>query len=135
MRFRNKIDNIKFKMQKVQRGYSDIDVWNIHSWFLNTIVPMLKQLKETHMGYPCGMTSEEWEQILDKMIFCFTEANEETCSQKNEYQLEFDNMFNCKNKDILNDYTNREIEIDKYMKKNLDEGLDLFKQYFYDLWD
>lgn len=131
---KDKIEEYKYKVQKAKRGYSDLDVWNINYWFLSTIVPILKQFKEKHNGYPCNMSPEEWEQILDKMIFCFTEANEETCSQKNEYQLEFDNMFNCKNKDALNDYRNREIEINKYMKKNLDEGLDLFKKYFYDLW-
>ena len=75
---------IKYFWQRGIRGYSDRDVLGIDEWFLNIIVPMLEQLKETKLGYPPDLTSEQWNDILDRIIFCFKEANEETCSMVNE---------------------------------------------------
>lgn len=43
---------IKWFFQRGFRGYSDKDVWNIDKWFLNIIIPMLKQLKKRKNGYP-----------------------------------------------------------------------------------
>ena len=64
---------------------------------------MLQTLKDTRMGSPGflgenytdedGMLvndtcHEEWDSILDKMIFLWREAREETCSKKNIYDEE-----------------------------------------------
>lgn len=77
---------LRFIKQRAKRGYADEDAWDIHCWFLETIVPMLKQLKQEKHGYPCDMTEEEWDKELDEMIFNFTEAHEETCSFENKYE-------------------------------------------------
>lgn len=90
--------------QRIVRGYSDYDVWKMFS-FLQTIIPnMLQTLKDTRMGSPGYLgknyTNEdgilvndtchdEWNKILDKMIFLWKETDEDACSQKNPYEEEY----------------------------------------------
>ena len=64
----NFLYGIKRFIQRGNRGYSDDDIFDMSCWFIEVIVPMLKQLKETKHGYPCNMTEEEWDNQLDKMI-------------------------------------------------------------------
>lgn len=144
-------NNIKWFIQRGIRGYSDYDTWDIDYWFLNTIVPMLKQLKENKHGYPGNITAEEWDNILDKMILYFTEANEETSSKKNEYKKDFSKILWNDNKmiryedltpsqqkyynDIKHKYFNREYELCKYRNKKLKQGFILFNNWFWNLWD
>ena len=40
----------KMRWQRYERGYADSDVWNLNSWFMETLYPMLKTLRETHSG-------------------------------------------------------------------------------------
>ena len=48
----------KWKKQRADRGYSDCDVWNIDSWFISTLKPMLEQLGKNNMGYPMSICKE-----------------------------------------------------------------------------
>lgn len=73
-----------------------------------SIVPeMLQQFKETRHGSPgilgreyvnadgnlCNDTChEEWDKILEKMIFLFREMNEETCQRENPYKKEHEDV-------------------------------------------
>lgn len=82
------------------RGYCDCDVWEMFS-FLQTLIPdMLQTLKDTRTGSPGYLGEnytnengilvndtchEEWNCILDKMIFLWREAEKDTCSQKNPF--------------------------------------------------
>ena len=64
----------KWKKQRMERGYSDCDVWDMYTWFIGTIKPMLEQLSKNHMGFPAsigknwfdkheselGMSYEQW---------------------------------------------------------------------------
>lgn len=71
----------------------------------NLIPSMLQELKETRHGSParlgedyvnekgilCNDTChEEWDKVLDKMIYLWHEAVEETCTQTNPFQEEYD---------------------------------------------
>ena len=85
----------KMKKQRYERGYADSDVWNINYWFIRTLKPMLKQLRDTHMGSPACLDIEDdnpddchqkWNEILDRMIFLLQEMDEDTCSFKNVYE-------------------------------------------------
>lgn len=130
---------IKWFWQRGTRGYSDRDVWGIDDWFLNIIVPMLEQLKEVKHGYPSDLTSEQWDEILDRMIFCFKEANEETCSMVNEYETDF--IFKIygnlekESKELENNYFKRAEEIENYQLQMKEEAFKLFSKYFHSLWD
>lgn len=63
---------IKNKYQKLTRGYSDEELWNLDVTIAEWIVPRLKTFKEKKCGYPIGVSSkEEWDEELQTMIQAF----------------------------------------------------------------
>lgn len=73
------LKNLKWKLQKIFRGYSDIEMWNLDDTISKWIVPKLKEFKKTAQGYPAYLNSfEQWQDILDEMIFGFEWPTEET---------------------------------------------------------
>lgn len=59
-------------------------------------------------GYPGDLTEEQWHGILDKMIITFDI--------------------------IVNNSSSPSLFLDKEKMKIVDEGFDLFKKWFFDLW-
>lgn len=107
----------KWAKQRAKKGYCDIDLWNIDCFIQNTLLKMLKEFRKSHHCYPMCITSEEWDNILDRMIFLLTEMDEETCSMKIDGTSE--------------SYAKRT----KYINKCKDEFYDLLKEYHFNLWD
>lgn len=92
---------LKWSWQRIVRGYSDRDLWDIGSYLQKLLPSMLETYKRNRMGSPGYLGKgddenspdyvschEEWDQILDKMIFLWRESSEDTCSRKNEYEDE-----------------------------------------------
>jgi hypothetical protein len=79
--------------------------------------PMLKQFKETTHGYPNELTEEQWNSILDKMIWSFDQI-------ANDWEEKFY-------------VTNDQVDYQGYttFKNQIQEGLDLFAKHYNDLWD
>lgn len=125
---------IKWFFQRGKRGWADIDVICMDYWFFRTVIPMLKRLKDTKHGYPVDMTEEEWDEKLNKMIRCFEEANEDTCSIKNEYD-KLEEIINNPELNTLDKWIKRNDEIWDYRNKMKKEGFELFSEYFWSLWD
>jgi hypothetical protein len=59
---------IKCFFQRGWRGYADCDVWDMHVYLIEVMLPMLKQLKVKKHGHPAAYTEARWEKIMDKMI-------------------------------------------------------------------
>ena len=94
--------------QRIVRGYSDFDVWNMYG-YLQTLLPdMLQNLKDNRNGSPSFLGENytndkgilvndtchtEWDKILDMMIFLWKEISEDTCSKKNPYEDEYMKAF------------------------------------------
>lgn len=137
------LSEIKYAIQRITRGYSDRDIWNIDLWFEKTVIPMLKQLRKTKHGYPiCFEEVEEWNNVMDTMIHYFQEMNPDTCSLKNEYEEAMYNLFEANytesesiRKAITDKYTARQKEIDEYCEKNKNKAFNLFSKWFRSLWD
>jgi hypothetical protein len=96
----------RFKKRKIKIKIDKYDTWNMDHTLALIILPMLKQLKETKHGSPCGkyfdQTSnsnqgcfdfyaegddaaweaghKEWNEILDHIIWAF----EQICDESNE---------------------------------------------------
>ena len=152
-----KLDELKFRFQRFQKGYSDKDLWNMFDWFMEVTKPMLVEFRKTHHGSPATLGEnytnedgllvndkchEEWDAILDRMIFLITEMNEETCSMKNQYNEEIERWYEIENynrepkyEKIHNLYCEREAEIIEYRDKCKDEFFELFSKWFWNLWD
>ena len=98
-------NEIKHIYQRAKKGYSYRDLWSIDHWFMETIPKMLRDFMENLHGCPnefikraneteytdqefeLGMSN--WKAIVKRMIFCFSEMNEDTCSMENEFKEEF----------------------------------------------
>lgn len=96
---------VRSRQQRAKRGYADTDVWNMDSWFMSTVSPMLKQLRKKHNGFPTSFLSSynplpeeseaanaKWEGILDRMIFLLNEMDADKCSMKNPYKRMYDGL-------------------------------------------
>src|ERR1035437_1925660 len=65
-------DRLKeFKLQRNERGFDDTETWSLYSSIAYYTLPRLKRFRESGWGIPCGITKEEWAEILDKMILGF----------------------------------------------------------------
>ena len=83
------------------------DTWSLDWAIAKFTLPRLIRYKEVTNGYPAKFESEkEWYEILDKMIAAFTLiAKDGSWALWNEEQ-----------------------------RKIINEGLDLFREYYFDLW-
>jgi hypothetical protein len=128
-----KIINIKNKIHRAKRGYSNSDVWNMFDWFLEVMPPMLTKLRDEGCGVPNDLyvegaenEREKWEAVLTEMIECLHNMDE----NKIRKQLGTDNGFGFKSL-TREDY----IKMHELMEKNKSRFFELFNKHFYDLWD
>lgn len=173
-------NNFKYSWQRITKGYCDRDLWSIDDWFMKIMPDMLEQFKDTRNGSPgclgefytnddgiCCNDSchEEWDKILNEMIFLFREMNKETCSRKNIFQEEYDKIWRefeekCgvfgekldkdkqktmtrayfpsdfpEYKEISDKYLEYDMELEKYREECKDKALELFSKYYFHLWD
>lgn len=126
------MDNVKYSWQRIIKGYCDKDLWNIDYWFMGIMPNMLRQFKETRHGSPSSLGEdyvnedgircndschEEWDKILDEMIFLFSEMNEYAYKKKIIYE------------------NGHEKEQENYGEMCKDKAFALFAKWFYSLWD
>ena len=80
------------------------------------IYPRLKYFRENKMGYPIELNSmEEWNDILDKMLYAFDFALNEDSDR----------------------FSPTEFDLEEYqsISDRIVEGFKLFGEYFFNLWD
>ncbi len=64
---------VKHSLQRVTRGYSDNEIWNLNDAIIDYALPRLKVFrKDKVMSHPTQFKSlQEWHDVLDEIIFCF----------------------------------------------------------------
>lgn len=103
-----------FRWQKLTRGFSDADAWNLDHTIAEFVLPRLKVFRQRLFGFPGhSITEKEWEEILDKMIFSMQAIVDEWDFTKAEMTME---------------------EQKKHWEK-IRDGLELFGKWFRDLWE
>jgi len=98
--------SVRFFSQRLFRGFDDSETWNLDTRFAEHVLPRLKRFKQLKNGYPHNLTSEQWDIILDQMIFSFEWA--------------------------ASDYVERAEDMETYQR--VQEGLDLFGKWYQNLW-
>lgn len=147
--------------QKVSVRIDLHDTWSMDHTLAHIVVPMLKQLKETKHGIPnecwpeqqevfssaywdetdqdgpmhqAAKASEEaavkrWDDALDKMIWSFTQVNEDWeeqfYSEGDAYGSSYGPAYKLK----------CDTEGLKAYQARIQEGIDLFAEHYFDLWD
>jgi hypothetical protein len=118
---------IRWFLQRGKRGFADCDIWDFDDYLIDVISAGLKQLKKVQQTCPTEIfdkyehlsieerdkaTQKEWNEILDRIIEGFDAA-----------------------KVLLDMYC----ELDEKERKDIEQirqrGFDLFKEYFFNLWD
>lgn len=97
----------EYRKQRLERGFDDSELWSLDSTIAEFVYPRLKAFynEGDMLGYPARLTKNKWHDILKSMIKAFDIIV---------------------NKNII-DYTKEE-------RKQVDNGLRLFAEYFSDLW-
>lgn len=118
------IRSIRHFFQRIFFGFSDKETWSLFNPIGEFVLPRLKRFKELTNNYPGDFANlEEWEVVLDKIIFAFTYSTyegkyyEET---KEVALLKADLEKVCLDKEKWDDLCI--------------EGYELFGKYFMDLW-
>ena len=97
---------IEFSKQRQLRGFDDSETWSLTDTICRFIIPRLKRFKEVNDAIPYPLSMEEWNSILSKMLLAFELMAREDGTR------------------MWNDKESKEIE----------EGLDLFREWFLALW-
>lgn len=111
------------KERKVQIHIDKHDTWSMDDTLAHIILPMLKQLKETTHGYPSDLNEQEWDEILDEMIWAFEQKTKhidagDMCADK------------CAN------YGDPVcIACIEETQERISNGFKLFGKYYENLWD
>lgn len=101
---------IKHSYQRVVRGYSDSDSWDISRWFLGIAPKIIRQLAQETNGYPSGFSYGEWKALLVYMSYLFAHSDpDEPISE-------------------------RRVECQQEADANLKEAFELFEKYFRHMW-
>lgn len=117
-KIRNFFMDIKWAVQTARRGYSDGDIYSIRDWFLIIMPKMLREFDRQRISHPCTMTDSEWGDILNRMAVLLERSNPDYWESK-----------------LSEDYTKEELlECFEQTRKHWDMFLDMWKEYFFDLW-
>ncbi len=97
----------KWAWQRLTRGYSDPEWWDIDYYLAKWALPRLRHLRKHAHGFPVGMSELEWDMILARMCLAFA---------------------------IIEEYGGDRMD-NEAAQKYIDEGLDLFRKHYFSLWD
>ena len=103
------------RTQKVKVRIDRWDTWSMDHTLAHIVLPMLVQLKATQHGHPANMTEQEWDDILDEMIWAF----EQKC--RDDWMDDYDYSWNS--------------EGAKAHQERMSNGFRLFGKYYENLWD
>ena len=107
------------------------DTWSMDSTLAMIIHPMLVQLKETQHGHPADLTEQEWDDILDEMIWAF----EQKCRDNWEDDYLGDYVEDQKNGSMVGSFKWIDHEGLKTHQERMSNGFRLFGKYYENLWD
>ena len=120
--FSDKKYEIKWAYQRVRYGYDDPWTWSLDHQLAETLPKVLRKMKKGLHGYPMECKDiKEWKAIIEKMAVGFESAQK---------LLNLDYMIKGKK----DSYKENKIKRKKF-EKQFDEGMNLFKKYFFNLWD
>jgi hypothetical protein len=122
-------DEIKWKWQRITKGYCDCDVWGVDNFIIEKAYRPLKEFIEYNRekGHSLPMefidNSAGWQAVLDKIAYSFDckwREDHSTIEDMDAYYAELKAM--------------TKEEKDEHYKK-VQEGFELFGKHFCDLWD
>ena len=152
---------VKFAYQRVVRGWDDRAVWSVDYWLDDMMPAVLRQLKEDKHGTPSEMfptgpefmdedgnaneagwaiANARWDEIMDKMIAGF-EASRRVKSHLYEEELGPYPLHRPKGmpkdewKEVRHQHFLASRVLEERDEKIFKEGMALFAEHYWSLWD
>ena len=113
---------VRYGFQRMFKGYDAVDTFETFAKFTERYEKILKEYKSCHYGHPGDMTAEEWESIVDEMIYHLHYMDEENV----ESEL---------SKGMPENWVSSSLTVYEIMERHKDEFFKLFAKHFYSLWD
>lgn len=113
---------VRYGFERMFKGYDSVDTFETFAKFVERYTKILTEYRKHHVGYVGTMTNEEWEAIVDEMIYHLHYMDEETVTEELE-------------KDVPDDWSVNTIDVYTVMDMHKDAFFELFSKYFYHLWD
>lgn len=149
----NIFKKIKWAKQRIDRGYSDYDAYDLDLYLTSLLRDSLRTLAKNTHSYPEGMTYDEWisylnlaADLLDRSV----DRSFDTCQYYlNEYEDAYTNYLSqCRIEDgqfifpkgeeleeVRKKYLARENAIAEARRSDRNKALDMIKERWDDLWD
>ena len=107
------------------------DTWSMDHTLAPIILPMLVQLKETTHSHPADLTEQEWDEILDEMIWTF----EQKC--RDHWQDDYYGPYveDQKNGSMVGSFKWIDHEGMNTHQERMSNGFRLFGTHYENLWD
>ena len=151
---------IKWAYHRATRGYCDFDVWSLCDFYGALLSESLRKLAKDTNGSPHPLTIDEWRETLTYMADCFAESTDDALlADTPEWKVYHDLVEPLRKKKELEDGSvicevpsNEELQkhpeiiaaheawINDVKRRNArirqmkNRGLNLLKEWFYDLW-
>lgn len=113
---------IYYGLQRMFKGYDSVDTFETFYKFIERYTKILTEYRKHHWGYCSEMTTEEWDNVIDEMIYHLKYMDEETVAE--ELERDVPDGWNASHKTIC-----------EVLDKHKDRFFELFSKYFYCLWD
>ena len=112
---------IKFGFQRMFRGYSNQELYSFYYCFVERYIKILKDFKKHNIAYPINLNEEQWDKILDEMIYHLEMMDEE-------------NVIKQLSKNMPDDFIPNYKTVFEIMERHRKEFFNLFSENFYNLW-
>ena len=113
---------VRYGFQRMFKGYDSVDTFETFAKFIDRYTKILTEYRKHHVGYVGTMTNEEWEAIIDEMLYHLYYMDEEHVTEELE-------------RDVPKDWSASYTTVNYILDKHKDEFFKLFSGYFYNLWD
>lgn len=108
--------------QRMFKGYDSVDTFETFAKFVERYEKILIELRNHHWGHPGDLTEDEWNNILDEMIYHLHYMDEDNLREEFE-------------KDVPDDWTVSLQTLSNVIEMHKDEFFKLFSEHFFSLWD
>lgn len=113
---------VRYGFQRMFKGYDNVDTFEIFDRFIERYIKIITEFRNNHCGYPYNLTEEEWDNVLDEMLYHL-------------HYMKEDDVIEELKKDVPKSWNPSYKNINEIMEKHKNEFFKLFSEYFYNLWD
>lgn len=113
---------VRYGFERMFKGYDSVDTFEIFSKFIERYTKILTEYRNTHIGYIYNMTEDEYDNIINEMLYHLHYMDEWTVIEELE-------------EDVPENWSASAKTVGQIMDKHKDEFFKLFSEYFFNLWD